>query len=82
VISSQTGTCQCTVLQVELLESSARLFRKALNNGPSTCLDGGIDASIACDDATLLDVGADARFAVRIQCITGSPGCNVGPAPN
>lgn len=75
VIASTEGTCNCTVLEGVLLQSSGRVERKTMNNGPSTCLQDGVDISLACNDPVLLAVGSDARLAVRISCITGVPGC-------
>lgn len=75
VIESQSAGCNCVVQEGVLLESSMRFERKQMNNGPSPCLQGGVDSSIACDDPIYTDVGSDARLAVRIACITGPVGC-------
>ncbi len=75
VISDTEGTCNCTVLEGVLIQSSGRVQRRTMNNGPSTCLEDGVDISLSCTDPILLDIGNDARLAVRISCITGVPGC-------
>ncbi len=68
VIESTTGTCECTVLDGVLVASSGREVLKSLNNGPSTCLGDGVDASLACDDVLLT---SSSRLAVRITCESG-----------
>ena len=75
--TSGSGCGACTLLDAVLLDSRQRTVLESLNNGPSTCLGDGVNASILCDNANL---AADARLAVRISCVTGVEGC-VTPTP-
>lgn len=65
VIESTSGTCDCTIFDAVLVQSSQRTIVRSLNNGPAC---GGIDASILdCDQ----DLVASSRLAVRITCQAG-----------
>lgn len=85
VIYSTDGTCTCEIVEGVLLQSSGRVERKTMNNGAMTCNypgavpGSGVDISLACDDPVLVDVGNDARLAVRISCVSVVPGCTVIP---
>jgi hypothetical protein len=54
VISSTTGTCDCTILDGVLVDSSQRTVLKSLNNGPHTCagVGSGVVASMRASRAT------------------------------
>ncbi|MGH9178399.1 MAG: hypothetical protein ACRD0N_07585 [Acidimicrobiales bacterium] len=85
VILSKDGTCPCTIKEGVLLQSSQRIERKTMSHGPMTCdypgavAGSGVDISLACDDPILLDVGNDARLAVRITCVSDTGDCVVVP---
>lgn len=83
VILSKDGTCPCTIKEGVLLQSSGRVERKTMNNGPMTCdytgavAGSGVDISLRCNDPVLLAVGSDARLAVRITCVSDTGDCVV-----
>lgn len=71
--TSGPGCGTCSILDAVIIDSTRRtVLNPPLNNGPSGCLGGGVDASVACNDPRLV---SSSRLAVRLICIAGNPGC-------
>jgi hypothetical protein len=83
VINQTIGTAcgDCKIKEGVLLQSSGRVQKKVLNNGPHSCagIGAGVNASLACNDPIFVAVGSDARLAVRITCNVVTGTCNVIP---